>query len=70
MFDKQVDEILSEKVLIERLNVSRTTLWRWRSQGKLACFKLGSKVAYSEKHVRELLEKCERQAIPKKKRGL
>lgn len=65
-----VGEILPEKVLIERLNVSRTTLWRWRSQGKLACFKLGSKVAYSEKHVKDLLEKCERQVSPKKKRGL
>jgi excisionase family DNA binding protein len=53
---------LTEKQLEEQLSVSRTTIWRWRRQGKLNCYKLGTKVAFSLAHVKELLEKCEQRA--------
>ncbi len=36
-----MDEILTVQEVANYLKVSRSTVWRWCSQGKLSAFKLG-----------------------------
>jgi excisionase family DNA binding protein len=36
-----MDEILTVREVAEYLKLSRTTVWRWCSQGKLQAFKVG-----------------------------
>ena len=39
--DTTVDKILTVREVADYLKVSRTTIWRWCSQGKLSAFKAG-----------------------------
>lgn len=36
-----MDEILTVREVAEYLKLSRTTIWRWRNEGKLQAFKVG-----------------------------
>jgi excisionase family DNA binding protein len=53
---------LTEEEFAERVGVSRITIWRLRRAGKVAHYKIGTRVLYSESHVAELLSKYERPA--------
>ncbi len=53
--------VLSEMDACRLLNVSRTTLWRFRRTGKVRYFKLGKRVGYLLTHLHEFLHSCEKQ---------
>jgi putative molybdopterin biosynthesis protein len=53
---------LTEEEFAERVGVSRITIWRLRREGKVAHYKIGTRVLYSEMHVSEFLSKHERAA--------
>ncbi len=43
------------------LNVSRTTLWRWRQEGKLRFYQLGKRrIVYSLIQLKSFLKECEK----------
>jgi len=55
--------VLSQKQVMKRLGVSRTTLWRWRRAGKIRSYHLSPrKIGYSLMHIQTLLENCEKGA--------
>ncbi len=66
-FEPLLPNILPEKVLVEKYKISRTTLWRFRETGKIACYKIGRRVFYSVEHIRELLASCEKTSTNNKR---
>ena len=60
--DNNDQPMLTEKEFCLRVNISRVTAWRLRASGKLAFFRIGSRVRYSPQHVAEFLGACERRA--------
>jgi excisionase family DNA binding protein len=52
----------TEPELCSKLGVSRVTIWRWRSAGKIGFCRFGGKVVYLERHVVDFLNRCERKA--------
>ena len=52
--------VFSEKEFCDAVNISRTTCWRLRRQGKLAHVKIGDRVGFLQRHVDEFLGACER----------
>ncbi len=53
--------LLTQKQVMRQLNLSRTTLWRWRRDGKLRSYQLSPrKVGYSAAHIQALLQNCEK----------
>lgn len=57
---------LTSREFREAVNISRTTEWQLRSQGRLPYCKIGSKILYLPEHVTQFLEAHER---PIKKDG-
>lgn len=58
-----LETLISQKQAMEKLNISRTTLWRWRRSGKLISYKLSPrKIGYSVGHIQTLLKTCEERA--------
>jgi excisionase family DNA binding protein len=53
------NKMITEKEACDLLNVSRTTLWRFRKAGKVRFYKVGSKLGYSAEQLREFLKSCE-----------
>lgn len=49
-----VEEHLSIKDVISRLDVSRTTLWRWEKSGYLTPVRVGNKVRYKASDINKL----------------
>ena len=54
--------LLTSAEFRERARISRPTEHRARKSGKLACFKIGSRVFYSEKHLADFLARHEQPA--------
>ena len=52
--------LLSEKEAAKRLGVARITLLRAREAGRIKFFRIGTRVLYSEAHLIEFLDACER----------
>lgn len=50
----------SEEDMTQRLGISRVTAWRLRRDGKLAYYRVGRSIRYSEQHIAEYLASCER----------
>ena len=51
------DEILSENQLCERLNLSRTTISRYRKENKIPYLKVGNNIRYEYNKVLKALER-------------
>ena len=51
------DEILSENQLCERLNISRTTISRYRKENKIPYLKVGNNIRYEYNKVLKALER-------------
>lgn len=49
-------EIISDKTLSERLEVTRQTLGRWRNQGRIPFIQVGSIIRYDYNKVIQALE--------------
>ena len=54
--------VYSEDEFCRAVNISRTTCWRLRRQGKLAHLKIGDRIGFLQKHVDRFLETCEQGA--------
>lgn len=51
---------LTSREFREAVNISRTTEWQLRSQGRLPHCRVGSKILYLPEHVTQFLEAHER----------
>ena len=51
------DEIFSENQLCERLNISRTTISRYRKENKIPYIKVGNNIRYEYNKVLKALER-------------
>jgi len=51
------DEIISENQLCERLNISRTTISRYRKENKIPYLKVGNNIRYEYNKVLKALER-------------
>lgn len=52
----------SETQAAKRIGVSRITLLRARKRGEIGFYRVGSRVIYSEAHIRAFLDDAERKA--------
>ena len=55
---------LTSREFREAVNISRTTEWQLRKQGKLPHCRIGSKILYLPSHVTQFLEVHERRLTP------
>lgn len=55
-------KLFTSKEFREFTGISRPTEHRERRRGHLACFKIGTRVFYSEKHIEDYLSRCEQPA--------
>jgi excisionase family DNA binding protein len=58
----QQEALLSEKEAAARLGISRITLLRMRAANRISFFRIGTRVLFSEDHLRTFLEGVERKA--------
>ena len=54
--------ILTEQECSDRTGLSRATLWRLRSAGRITHYKVGTRVFYDQKHIEEFWQRQERRA--------
>ncbi len=59
--------LLSEKEAAARLGISRITLLRMRAANRISFFRIGTRVLFSEDHLRTFLEGVERRACERRK---
>lgn len=58
--------LMSEVEAARRCGVSRITLLRMRSAGKISFYRIGARVLFSESHIRDFLNRAERKAKTQK----
>lgn len=58
--------LLSEVEAARRCGVSRITLLRMRQAGKIAFYRIGTRVLFSESHIGDFLSRVERKAKTQK----
>jgi excisionase family DNA binding protein len=51
---------ITEEEFARAVGISRVTVWRLRRAGKLAHYKVGTRVLYSPRHIEEFLASCEK----------
>jgi excisionase family DNA binding protein len=59
--------IFTEQECSDRTGLSRATLWRLRSAGKISHYKVGTRILYDEKHIEEFWQRQERRARTSRK---
>ena len=52
--------LMSEKQAAARLGIARISLLRARQKGRIRFFRIGTRVLYSNEHLSDFLESCER----------
>lgn len=57
---------MSEAEAARRCGVSRITLLRMRRAGKIAFYRIGTRVLFSESHISDFLNRVERKANTRK----
>jgi response regulator of citrate/malate metabolism len=55
------EKLFTPKGLAETGIISTVKQWMERKNGRLNCYRIGSKVLYSQKHINEYLALCEQQ---------
>ena len=55
----QLEDMLSEAELCERLGISRATAYRLRREGRLGAYRVADRVLFSERQIRAFLQACE-----------
>lgn len=60
MSDRASAGNFNEREAAQRIGVSRITLLRARKRGEIGYYRIGSRVVYSESHIREFLAEAER----------
>ena len=58
--NKQTSELTFRETGSKRLGVARITLLRARADGRIRFFRIGTRVLYSDEHLVEFLQSCER----------
>lgn len=53
------EKLITQKGFEERTGKGRTFQWLARKEGKLGCYKINSRILYSEKQIQEFLQKHE-----------
>ena len=59
--------IFTEQECSDRIGLSRPTLWRLRSAGKISYYKVGTRVFYDQKHIEEFWQRQERRVRTSRK---
>lgn len=59
------EKYLSERQTARELGISRITLFRLRRAGRIASYKIGSRVVYSRAQIQRFLAECEQPASQK-----
>lgn len=54
LFPDQNDDLITKKDLMEGLNISHTTLWKWEKSGYLVPVKIGKRIYYRRDDVEKL----------------
>lgn len=60
-------QLYNEKDLDKITKTSRVLRWRLRRQGKLGFCLIGGRIRYTEQHIKDLIELCEKPAKIKEK---
>jgi excisionase family DNA binding protein len=60
MTDRTSAGNFDEREAAQRIGVSRITLLRARKRGEIGYYRVGSRVIYSEAHIRAILDDAER----------
>jgi excisionase family DNA binding protein len=55
------ERLYSERDTAERLGCARMTLFRWRQEGRIGHYRIGSRIFYGSHHLTVFLESVERQ---------
>lgn len=55
-----IDQLYTPKDLAKRGIMSLVTQWKERERGRLKFYQMGRKILYSEAHIKDFLDKCER----------
>ena len=53
------NEMVTPNELAEQGLISKVKQWEERKSGRLKCYRIGSKVLYSKKHIDDYLALCE-----------
>lgn len=53
------DRLYTPKELAEKRVLSLVQQWKERKTGRLACYRIGRKILYSERHISDFLRICE-----------
>lgn len=60
-------QLYDEKDLDRMTKTSRVLRWRLRRLGKLGFCVIGGRIRYTEQHIKDLIERCERPTKAKEK---
>lgn len=58
------ERLYTERETAQRLGCARMSLFRWRQEGRIAHYRIGHRVFYSDRHIAAFLASVERQPLP------
>jgi excisionase family DNA binding protein len=61
MSENDNEKLYSEREAAAKSGVSRITIMRARQAGRISFYRIGTRVLYSDEHLRAFLSACERQ---------
>jgi hypothetical protein len=59
MLKINLTSLIPEETLIKQLGINRITAWRWRRNGKLSHYRIGKRIFYSPRQLKDFLVKAE-----------
>jgi excisionase family DNA binding protein len=63
-----LEPLLSEKQAAQRLGIARISLLRARQKGRVRFYRIGTRVLFSQDHLREFLARAERNGPPRNRK--
>ncbi len=54
--NKEIDRLMTPEQVVERLQVSKPTLWRWSKRGYLVPVRVGGQTKYRQSDVERIME--------------
>jgi predicted site-specific integrase-resolvase len=60
------ERLYTERETAQRLGCARMSLFRWRQEGRIAHYRIGHRVFYSDRQIAVFLASVERQPTPQR----